>query len=105
VGCLTHIEVRWHGRAMGVAVPHRIGRHVHHKARPDDTAPPAATATGIDYLRLVEQQHSSELAERVRYSQLPDDGHVPGQLTLPGTDEADRTDEAGEAGEAGEVPA
>jgi putative transposase len=81
---LTHIEVRWQHRAMGVAVPHKIGRHVHAKARPDDSAPPP-TPTGIDYLRLVEAQHTAELAERVRYAQLPD-GHVPGQLTLPGTD-------------------
>ena len=80
---LTAIEVRWHGRAMGVAVPHKIGRHVHAKARPDEATPPPA-ATGIDYLRLVEQRHTAELAERVRYSNLPD-GHVPGQLTLPGT--------------------
>jgi putative transposase len=84
---LTRVEVRWHGRAMGVAVPHKIGRHVHAKARPDDTAPPAA-GTGIDYLRLVEQQHTTELADRVRYSQLADDGHVPGQLTPPAADDA-----------------
>jgi putative transposase len=50
---LTRIDVRWHGRSMEPAVPHRIGRHVHAKARPDDTTPPAAP-TGIDYLRLVE---------------------------------------------------
>jgi putative transposase len=79
---LTRIEVRWHGRSMGQAVPHRIGRHVHHKARPDDTTPPPAP-TGIDYLRLVEAQHTAELAERVRYSQLPD-GPLPGQEQLPG---------------------
>ncbi len=88
---LTRIEVRWHGRPMGVAVPHKIGRHVHHKARPDETAPPP-TPTGIDYLRLVEAQHAAELAERVQYSQLPD-GHVPGQLALPGTGD----DSGGEA--------
>lgn len=81
---LTDIEVRWHGRAMGTAVPHKIGRHVHHKARPDETTPPPAT-TGIDYLHLIEAQHGTELAERLRYSQLPD-GHLPGQLSLPGTD-------------------
>jgi putative transposase len=78
---LSAIEVRWHGRSMGYAVPHTIGRHVHAKARADDTAPPAAP-TGIDYLRLVEAQHTAELAERVQYSRLPDeqlpDGHVPG---------------------------
>jgi putative transposase len=81
---LTSIEVRWHGRAMGLAVPHRIGRHVHHKARPDETAAPPPPPTGIDYLRLVEQQHAAEVADRVRYSALPD-GHVPGQMHLPGT--------------------
>jgi putative transposase len=82
---LTGVEVRWHGRAMGAAVPHRIGRHVHAKARPDDTTPPAPAATGIDYLRLVEQQHTKQLAERVRYSTLPDE-HDPGQLAPPDTD-------------------
>jgi len=69
---------------MGAAVPHRIGRHVHHKARPDESAPPP-TPTGIDYLRLVETGHATELAATVKYSDLPD-GHVPGQLTLPGTE-------------------
>jgi len=81
---LTRIEVRWHGRAMGPAVPHMIGRHVHHKARPDDTTPAAPAATGIDYLRLVEQEHTAELADRVQYRKLPDQP-FPGQLTLPGT--------------------
>jgi putative transposase len=87
---LTIIEVRWQGRAMGTAVPHRIGRHVHHKARPDDTAPPPAP-TGIDYLNLIQNQHTTELGQRLRYSRLADDAHmpdqpIPGQLTLPGTD-------------------
>lgn len=82
---LTRIEVRWQGRPMGTAVPHRIGRHVHHKARPDETTPPPAP-TGIDYLHLVEAQHAAELAGRLRYSQLGDQ-HVPGQLTLPSTGE------------------
>ena len=84
---LTSIEVRWHGRSMGQAVPHRIGRHVHAKARPDDATPPPPAPTGIDYLHLVAAQHTAELARRVQYSQLPDeqppDGHVPGQLPLP----------------------
>ncbi|MFL5913188.1 MAG: DDE-type integrase/transposase/recombinase [Gaiellaceae bacterium] len=82
---LTDIEVRWQNKAMGKAVPHRIGRHVHHKARPDEATPPAAAATGIDYLHLIETQHSSELAERLRYSQLGDE-QIPGQLALPGTE-------------------
>jgi putative transposase len=83
---LTRIEVRWQGRPMGDAIPHRIGRHVHAKARPDETTPPA-TKTGIDYLHLVEAAHTAQLAERLRYSRLdaPPE-QVPGQLTLPGTD-------------------
>ena len=90
---LTRIEVRWRGRPMGIAAPHVIGRHVHAKARPDDTTPPEPVRTGIDYLHLVEQHHTAELADRVQYSQLRDDqmpdepvpdGHVRGQLPLPG---------------------
>ena len=100
---LTDIEVRWQGRPMGPAVPHRIGAHVHRKARPDESTPPPAP-TGIDYLHLIEAQHTAELAERVRYSHLldepdqpdqravpeqsavPEPRAVPEQLTLPGTD-------------------
>ncbi len=41
---LTRIEVRWHGRSMGHAVPHVIGRHVHAKARPDEATPRRAGA-------------------------------------------------------------
>jgi putative transposase len=78
---LTRIEVRYHGRSMGTAVPHRIGRHVHRKARPD-AAPPPVTPTGIDYLRLVEAKHTAELADRIRYAQLSSDGQPPGQLDL-----------------------
>jgi putative transposase len=84
---LTDIEVRWQHRPMGTAVPHRIGRHVHHKARPDESTPPPA-ATGIDYLGLVEAQHTAELTERLHYSQLPD-GPLPGQQPLPGITDTD----------------
>jgi putative transposase len=106
---LTRIQVRWRGRPMGQAVPHVIGRHVHAKARPDDTTAPEPAPTGIDYLHLVEAQHTAELADRVQYAQLRDepapdepvpDGHVRGQLPLPGTgdDAADAvSDETGEA--------
>ena len=113
---LTDLDVRFDNRSMGKAIPHRIGTHVHAKAR-TDTPPPPAAATGIDYLRLVETKHSAELANRLRYAQLSDtdadadaagldaagldaelagfaahgeqlraDGQLPGQLALPGTD-------------------
>jgi putative transposase len=97
---LINIEVRWQHRSMGSALPHRIGRHVHHKARPDETTPPSSSPTGIDYLRLIEAQHTAELAQRVQYSRLPDPpppdepllpeaGQIPGQLQLPGTNGPD----------------
>lgn len=82
---LTRIEVRWQHRMIQTAVGHQIGRHVHHKARPDEATPPP-TATGIDALRLVEAQHTAELVDRLRYADLPPD-HVPGQSPLPGTEQ------------------
>jgi putative transposase len=67
---LTRLEVRYQGRPMGTAVPHRIGRHVHPDAHPD-TAPAPAPATGIDYLALVAAQHRTQLAQRINYTDLP----------------------------------
>jgi putative transposase len=105
---LTRIEVRWQGRSMGQAVPHLIGRHVHAKARPDESAPPEPVRTGIDYLHLVEAQHTAELAQGVQYADLreepapeqplPDqpspDGQIPGQLPLVPLPDADADGEA-----------
>jgi len=66
---LTHLEVRYQGRPMGTAIPHRIGRHVHPDAHPE-TAPPAPAATGIDYLAMVATAHRAQLAERINYTDL-----------------------------------
>ena len=74
---LTALEVRYSGRSMGAAVPHRIGRHVHPDARPDTAAQGPAPATGIDYLRLVADRHTAALAEHVRYAGLPTAGPAP----------------------------
>ena len=66
---LTDIEVRYEGRPMGTAVPVRISRHVHPKARPE--AAPAPTPTGIDYLGLVARQREAELqGRRIDYAGL-----------------------------------
>ncbi|MDQ4033824.1 MAG: DDE-type integrase/transposase/recombinase, partial [Actinomycetota bacterium] len=97
---LTDIAVRYQGRALGPAIPHRIGRHVHRKARPDtDTAAPAPT--GIDYLHLIETAHTAELTQRLRYDQLDDqhdgDQH-DGDQDLVGQDRADAVLEAELAG-------
>ena len=67
---LTQLQVRYQGRPMGTAVPHRIGRHVHPDAHPA-TAPAPAPATGIDYLALVAAQHREQNAQRINYTDLP----------------------------------
>ncbi len=80
---LTQIEVRLAGTPMGLAIPHRIGRHAHPKARPE--TPPAAppTPTGIDYARLIEGAHQAELARGLNYAALTNaDTEIPGQLDL-----------------------
>ena len=80
---LTTLDVRYQGRPMGLAVPHRIGRHVHPDARPDLPAPPPAP-TGIDYLALVAAAHRAELAARINYNDLP--RTAAAQPTAPGPD-------------------
>jgi len=58
---------------MGKAVPVRISRHTHPKARPDATPPPAPT--GIDYLGLVAAQREAELlGRRIDYAGLASAG-------------------------------
>lgn len=76
---LTDIEVRLHGRAMGKAIPHRIGRHSHPAARPDPVTTPTPSSTGIDYLRLVETKRDGDLSTAVgiEFHQLA----LPDQLT------------------------
>lgn len=66
---LSDIEVRYRGRSHGAAVAFRIGRHSHPKARPEQPAtdPPA---TGIDYLRLVDADHTQQLESRINYTAL-----------------------------------
>ena len=80
---LTGIEVRWHGRSMGAAVPHRIGRHVHPKARPDDTTPPSRRRPGSTTCAWSKHQHTAELADRVRYSQTCPTGTSPASCRCP----------------------
>jgi len=67
---LSDIDVHHHGRRVGKAVPFRIGKHVHPKAHAD--APPPATPTGIDYLRLIQDRHTRALGERLQYAHLSD---------------------------------
>jgi putative transposase len=87
---LTDIEVRYEGRPMGSAVPVRISRHVHPKARPE--AAPVATPTGIDYLGLVAKKREAELSgRRIDYAALAKEPS-PGQGQEP-HDEPQRQDQ------------
>ena len=79
---LTTVAVRVRGIPAGTAIPHRIGRHSHVKARPE-TPPDPPAATGIDYARLIADAHHAELAEGVNYAALTGaHGELPGQLDL-----------------------
>jgi putative transposase len=91
---LTTIEVRYQSRAVGGAVPRRIGRHAHPHARPDEIAP-AAEPSGIDYLRLIEARHDNETSRRagINYSRITestDPDQLPGQLQIPAGDHDDQ---------------
>lgn len=80
---LTRVEVRHHGETFGLAVPHRISRHAHPKARPE-TPPEPPRASGINYAGLIEAAHQAELARGINYAALTGaDEQVPGQLELP----------------------
>jgi putative transposase len=73
---LTTVEIRLGGAPKGLAIPHRIGRHAHPKARPETPPPPAAPPSGIDYLRLVEATHQQHLATQINYAALADDSSL-----------------------------
>jgi putative transposase len=88
---LTRIEVRLAGTPAGAALPHRITRHAHIKARPETPPAAPAAATGINYARLLDDAHHAELAQRVNYAALTgtdpaagtaQTGQLPGQLAL-----------------------
>ena len=79
---LTVLWVRCGGRDAGTAIPHHITRHSHPKARPEplpgDDIP---RATGIDYLALLDAQHSKQDTKPVNYAALitPAPGARPGR--------------------------
>jgi putative transposase len=86
---LEHIEIRYHDKSYGKALPHHITRHAHPKARPETPEPAPVPATGIDYLAMVADTHHRRVAadETINFDALypqPDrlrpDGQLPGQL-------------------------
>jgi putative transposase len=75
---LTRIEVRYQDRPLGLAVPVRIGRHVHPQAKHEPTPP--TDGTGIDYLGLIRDQREQELrGRRIDYRALDDNDNDNGQ--------------------------
>jgi len=84
---LQAIEVHYRGAHYGRAVPFRITRHAHPKARPETAEAPVPN-TGIAYLQLVADAHQQQLHDEERigfhalYSAPPDDGQLPGQLSI-----------------------
>jgi putative transposase len=70
---LTRIEVRLNGADEGLATPFQVTRHSHPKARPEtpDQEPPPHS--GIDYLALLDDQHTRDTAGKVNYSALLSD--------------------------------
>lgn len=82
---LARIEVRLVGAPQGLAIPHRIGRHAHPKARPETPPATPPQPTGIDYAALIDTAHQAQLAHGVNYTALiGNDTHtqIPGQLDL-----------------------
>jgi putative transposase len=71
---LTVIEVEYQGKPMGRAVPHTIGRHTHPAVKPGTGAP--VEATGIDYLKLLDDAHQAEVGQAINYPALAEDDNT-----------------------------
>ena len=70
---LTSLHVRQGGTDAGRALPHQIARHAHPKARPETPPEPPRPTTGIDYLALIDLEHTTALAGQVNYAALAAD--------------------------------
>ncbi|MGH8963920.1 MAG: DDE-type integrase/transposase/recombinase, partial [Actinomycetes bacterium] len=95
---LETLEVRYHDKSHGKAVPHHITRHVHPKARPETSEPVSPPVTGIDYLTLTADTHHAQVSRerRIGFDALygtrhpepdhepaaADDGQIPGRLGI-----------------------
>jgi putative transposase len=96
---LETVEVRYHDKSYGKALPHNISRHAHPKARPENPEPEPAAATGIDYLALTAAAHHEQLRrdERIGYHALyGQDDQIPGQLSIDDLNKGVGVDPAGE---------
>ncbi len=105
---LETIEVRHRDKSFGKALPHRISRHAHPKAKPEIGPVEPAPATGIDFLALTAETHERALradpgigfdalygpdptpptgaGNKARTDPPDHDGQIPGQLAIDDTD-------------------
>jgi putative transposase len=67
---LPAIEVRWHDKPYGLAIPPQIRRHAHPKARPEQPGAAAPAATGVDYLGIIAAEHDAAQRRRINYGAL-----------------------------------
>lgn len=87
---LETVEVRYHDRSYGKALPHNITRHVHPKARAETAEVSAPPATGINYLQLTAAIHHEQIRadRRIGYDALfgaeatAHEEQIPGQLSI-----------------------
>jgi putative transposase len=94
---LNVVEVRWNGKPMGMALPQTISRNAHPKAKPETPAAPPPPSTGIDYLRLLEEAHDTDVAGAINYAALMSPADTPPA--------ADPRDDQGEDGAGSGEPA
>jgi putative transposase len=64
---MEHVEVRFQGRSLGLAIPRQIRRHVHPRASAEPGIETEPTPTGIDYLRLIDARRREQLEARIDY--------------------------------------
>jgi putative transposase len=74
---LTRLDVFWEGRPAGQAIPFIVSRHVHRQV--PQAQPPAADATGVDYLGLVLAAHDAQTVSHIAYRDLPSGTPVEAQ--------------------------
>lgn len=108
---LETLDVRYRDKSHGKAVPHRITRHVHPKARRETSEPVSPPVTGIDYLTLTADTHHAQVSRerRIGFDALygnrhtepgsePStvaDGQIPGQLSIDDNNESNESNEVG----------
>jgi transposase InsO family protein len=87
------IDVRYHDRSYGKALPYNMTRHTHPKARAETPQQPAPPATGIDYLQLTAHAHHEQIRadRRIGYDALfgAHTADVEGQLNITDLNDQD----------------